>query len=331
MQTLVTGVSGLLGLNVASTSSCSTWSNQLTNPLAFAVKHTVEWGIYKSHPVSLPEVETFPLDLTDKSKDESAVCNRLARIKPQAILHTAGLTNVDACENNPAEAKRLNVVATETVARAAWDAGAKLVHISTDHLSDGTKALVTEDAPPSPLNEYARTKLEAEQAVIKICPEALIIRTNFFGWGTQVKASFSDWILEGLKQGKEIPLFVDVYITPILINDLWEIIGQLLDKGAEGVFNVAGSERVSKYEFGVRLAKVFGYPTSLLRPVSVRDVALKAHRPLDMSLSTEKVSDLLAEPMPTLQASLEKLKMFGERGWPEFVRQALADTSRGSQ
>jgi len=328
MRILVTGVSGLLGLNVASTTSCSTSYPTLfghsTDSLAFSRNSGVQWwGIYRSHPVTPQNVETFQLDLLDHLMGEAKVREKVLEIKPEVILHTAGLTNVDTCENDPAEAWRQNVTATESIARAAEAAGAKLIYISTDHLSDGTKALVTEDAPPSPLNVYARTKLEAEQAVIKICREALIIRTNFFGWGTQVKASFSDWILEGLRQGKEIPLFVDVYITPILINDLWGIIGQLLDKGAEGVFNVAGSERVSKYEFGARLAEIFGYPTSPLRQVNVRDVALKARRPLDMSLSTDKVVAYLGQRMPSLDESLAKLKDLGEQGWPQRIRNAM--------
>lgn len=277
------------------------------------------WGVYYSHLTEIPEVETFRLDLTESR----AVQRELAKIKPDAIVHAAGLTNVDACEENPTQAGRLHVHVSETVARAARATGAKLVHISTDHLSDGTKAFVDEESEPTPLNEYARTKLEAERAVMRICPDALIIRTNFFGWGTRVKASFSDWVLNGLRQGKTLPLFVDVFITPILINELKAIIEKLLDRGAEGVYNVVGRDRVSKYEFGVRLAKVFGFPVEGLRPVSVRDVALRAPRPRDMSLSSDKVSNLVDKPMPSLDESLKNLKVLEEFGWPQIIQQEV--------
>ena len=320
MEILVTGVSGLLGLNVASVTSCANSSSTLFGrPASSAVStlgtSAVRWGIYKSHRVAPPDVETFSLDLVDRQ----AIHSKILQISPKAILHTAGLTNVDACENDPEEAERQNVTATEYLAEAAKIVSAKLIHISTDHLSDGTKPFVTEDAPAFAVNEYARTKLKAEEVVTKICTDALIIRTNFFGWGTPVKASFSDWILEGLKQGKELPLFEDVYITPILVNYLWEIICQLLDKKAQGIFNVAGSERVSKYDFGARLAEKFGYSTSGLHKVSVRDVPLRARRPLDMTLNTSKVSLFLGHRMPTLDESLDQLKALGEQGWRKVL------------
>jgi dTDP-4-dehydrorhamnose reductase len=324
MEILVTGVSGLLGLNVASaTSSAKSSAALFSHPPSSAPStlgtSAVRWGIYKSHRVAPPDVQTFSLDLIDRQ----AILSKIQTIRPQAILHTAGMTNVDACENDPLEAERQNVTATENVAHAAKAVSAKLIHISTDHLSDGTKAFVTEEALPSPLNEYARTKLMAEEAVGRICPNALIIRTNFFGWGTPFKTSFSNWILDGLKQGKEVPLFVDVFITAILINDLLDVILELLEKGATGIFNVVGSERVSKHQFGVQLAKTFGYPVNGLRPVSVKDIHLRAPRPLDMSLSTDKVTKFVGKKMPSLDESLKRLKQLGEEKWPEILRQAI--------
>ena len=86
------------------------------------------------------------------------------------MLHTAGMTNVEVCERDPAAARSLNVEAAAGVARSATRAGARLIHISSDHLFDGTAPLVGEDAPPSPLNVYARTKAEAEAAVAAACP-----------------------------------------------------------------------------------------------------------------------------------------------------------------
>lgn len=303
MRILITGASGFLGLNAM---------------LQLKGQHEIS-GAYHAHTVNVEGVRTFRLDLSDESAVHRAVCD----VKPEVILHTAGLTNVDACEDNPGEAERLNVQVSEYVARAAQSAGVTLVHVSTDHMSDGTKALVGETALLTPLNQYARTKWLAEQAVMRVCPDALIIRTNFFGWGTPVKASFSDWILNRLRQGKGLPLFVDVYITPILVNDLVTVICQLLKRRVVGTYNVAGSERVSKYDFGIRLAKIFGYSIESLRPVSVRDMCLQARRPQDMSLSTDKVSMCLGQRMPSLDESLAHLKALGEQGWQESVWQSI--------
>lgn len=303
MRIFITGISGLLGINAA---------------LQLKKRHEVS-GVYCSHPVTIEHARIVRLDLLDRE----AVVEAVAGLRPEAIVHTAGLTNVDACEANPEEAEGLHVRASEHIAAAARQVGARLVHISTDHLSDGTKSFVAEDAQLQPLNEYARTKDLAERAVARICPEALIIRTNFFGWGTPVKASFSDWILDGLRQGKTLPLFVDVHITPILINSLVDVVEELLRHNAMGIFNVVGRDRVSKYDFGVKLAKTFGYSDEVLRPVSVREVRLRAQRPLDMSLSTDKVSVELGHVMPSVSESLDRLRALGEEGWPDRIKQAM--------
>lgn len=306
MRIFITGTSGLLGLNAA---------------LQLKDRHEVS-GAYLTHPISIEGVHAVRLDLTDAV----AVAAELSAIRPEVVLHTAGLTNVDACEEHPADAERVHVRASEHIARTARAIRARLVHISTDHLSDGTKSFVNEQTCPSPVNHYARTKWLAEQAVAAICPNGLIVRTNFFGWGTSVKPSFSDWILNGLREGKSLPLFVDVHVTPILLNILVEVIEKLLLEGATGIFDVAGRDRVSKYDFGVKLAKTFGHSIENLRPVSVREARLRAPRPMDMSLSTDKVSAVLGHAMPSTNESLARLKTLGEQGWPDRIRQAMGPT-----
>ena len=305
MRVFVTGASGLLGLNAV---------------LQLKDRHEVS-GSYLTHPIRVANVLVHPRDLSKAEEVE----NIFRAKRPEVVLHTAGLTNVDACEANPAEAERLHVQVTRHVARAAQRVGAKLVHISTDHLSDGTKYIVTEESAPAPVNEYARTKWQAEQVAAKECPDALIIRTNFFGWGTPVKKSFSDWILDGLKSARTLTLFQDVYISPILINDLIDVIEELVQRKESGIFNVASCDRVSKYEFGMELAKVFGLlrPDSFL-PVPIGLASLLAPRPLHMSLDTNKVAKALGrKAMPSVDESLQKLKNLGEAGWPEKLRDAM--------
>jgi len=304
MRIFITGVSGLLGINAA---------------LQLKERHEVS-GAYLTHPIKVPDVSAYPVDLS-----KAVAVEEIFRAKrPEVVLHTAGLTNVDACEANPAEAKRLHVKVTQHVARAAKQVGARLVHISTDHLSDGTKDFVTEESAPAPLNEYARTKWQAEQVAVKECPGALIIRTNFFGWGTPVKKSFSDWILDGLRSGRTRTLFQDVYISPLLINDLVDVVEELIQCKESGIFNVASRDRISKFEFGMRLEKLFGRsPGAVLEPVSVSLIEGLAHRPLDMSLNTQKVARLLGKPMPTVEAGLKRLKELELQGWPELAYKSL--------
>ena len=106
------------------------------------------------------------------------------------------------------------------------------------------------------------------------------------------------------------------YYTPILINDLVEIMVKLLAAEATGVYHVAGGERLSKFAFAHKLAAVFGLPTDTIREISVDDFSFKAARPKDMSLDCGKVEDMLGEDMPMAEEGLQRLKQLGDEGWP---------------
>lgn len=303
MKIFITGMSGLLGLNFA----------------RMAVDRFEVSGNYYSHPIAIDAVQAFQLDITS-SED---VANTLSQIRPEVVIHTAGLTNVEKCEADPELAGLLHVEATANVASAAASVGSKFVHISTDHLFSGKDAWATETDEPAPLNAYAATKLRAERVAQSICPSALIIRTNFFGWGTSVRTSFSDWILRGLKQKDELTMFTDAYFTPILINDLVELIIQLFQAKETGIYHVAGRDRMSKYDYAIEMARVFGLPADNIRKTSLNDFQFKAQRPTDMSLSSEKMEKCLGVKMPTVVEGLEKLKRLGETGWAQSLEQAI--------
>jgi dTDP-4-dehydrorhamnose reductase len=299
----ITGISGLLGLNLA---------------LQYRHRFQVS-GCYHNSPVHLDGVQALPLDILQSHDTEEMI----RATRPDVIIHTAGLTNVEGCEADPELAFQLNADAAGRVAKIAASLDARLVHISTDHLFDGTSPSKTETDAPAPLNAYARSKWAGEQAVMEACPQALMVRTNFYGWGTSVRASFSDWILQGLEQRRELTMFSDVYYTPILINSLGEVIHKLLDRGAEGLFNVVGRERLSKYEFALNVAKVFGYPEAKIRPISVEELSFTAQRPKDMSLSSNKVEDFLKCPMPTVLEDLEDLLKWRGLNLHEDLERAL--------
>ena len=307
MKLFITGISGLLGRTAARMTSGQ-----------FEV-----CGCYFNSPVSMEGIHTLKLDLTDKA----SVKRVLEKLKPDVILHTAAMTNVDECETNPSAAYQNNVVAAKNIASIASDLGSKLIHISTDQLFDGTGAWITEDDVPAPLNVYAKTKLLAEGVVLEECANALVIRTNFFGWGRPTRISFSDWVLRGLEQGQNLTMFSDVFFTPILIDHLLDVIVSLVEKKATGLFHVAGAERLSKYDFALRLSEVFGYPPSHISSINVDDFPLKAQRPKDMSLSTEKVAKYLQLPLPKVSEGLEALHNFRPRDWRQSLEKvALSKT-----
>lgn len=271
--------------------------------------------------VSLQGVQTTFINL--QSKDD--ILANLKRYKPDALIHTAGLTNVDECERNPSLAKHINGELPLNVALACKDAGVKLVHISTDHLFSGEKPLLSEDSLPQPINVYAKSKLEGEQAVQSVDEQALIIRTNFFGWGYNSRESFSDWIHNSLSNNKQITLFDDVYFTPILIDTLARCIHILLEYKAAGVFNVVTDNRISKFEFGLMLCKQFGFDNNLIHRGSISNISGSAPRPNDMSLSNHKLKQQIGLEKLSLTTDLEELKVQLKAGRYDKMKFAILE------
>jgi dTDP-4-dehydrorhamnose reductase len=237
----------------------------------------------------------------------SEIYNFFFKHKPDIVIHTAGLTNVNLCEEIPLQAKVQNVNIAKNIANASIEHGAKLIHISSDHLFSGLQKLANEGESFSPLNEYARSKCKAEEEVLKINSKCLIIRTNFYGWGPSHRRSFSDEIIYSLEKNIEVNLYNDIFYTPILINSLGEAMIDLAELNHSGIFNIVGSERVSKLEFGQRLAKVFNLDESLIHESSYFNNELVLEKPRDMSLSNNKIEMILDRKIPTLDSDLDRL------------------------
>lgn len=291
---LITGGSGLLALNWA----CAlrgTWD--------------VTLGTHQ-HPVELAGVSARPLVLDDPDR----LRTQFEEVSPDLVVHTAGLTSVDRCEQLPALAHQANVEIARNVAQAAATQGAALVHVSTDHLFSGRQSMCTEAELPQPVNHYGRTKALAETAVMQVNPAALVVRTNFFGWGHATRQSFTDWLIYNLRAGKELSLFDNVFFTPILADALALAAHELVEKGASGVFNLVGDQRMSKYEFACILAKDFSLPEHLLLRHSFDGSELVAARPHDMSLDNRKAREVLGRDLggvPQFLAALRQQELSG--------------------
>lgn len=302
---LITGGSGLLALN---------WA------CAMRERWDVVLGTHR-HRVSLRGATALPLDLGDADR----LSRQFAELSPDLVVHAAGLTSVDACEADPALARRVNAELARNVAVAVAGQNICLVHISTDHLFAGTRSGYREDDAPEPLNEYARSKLLAEEWVTQADPRALIVRTNFFGWGHAHRKSFSDWILQALRAGRPVTMFDDVYFTPILADVLAEAVHRLAALSASGIANVVGDERVSKYEFAVRLAHAFSYDPALVRRGKLKDANLAAKRPTDMSLDNAKARALLTDGLGRLDDFFHSLRGQQEAGRRDELINAVSE------
>jgi dTDP-4-dehydrorhamnose reductase len=285
---LITGGSGLLGLNWAA------WAR---------ARCRVTLGLHNRNVV-LGGVESARIDL-----DTSTGIRRvLDRVAPDLVVHAAGLTSVEACEADPDAAWRANVEISENVARACAETGVRLVHISTDHLFSGDLPFHVEEEPPDPLNAYACSKAEAEVRVLAANGEALVVRTNIFAWGPSYRRSFSDTILQALRDERPISLFDDVFFTPILVELLAAAVHELATSDARGILHVSGDERVSKLEFGRRLSQHFELNPRPIRPSQLADNSALVRRPREMSLSNLKARELLGRPLGGIDAQLRILR-----------------------
>jgi dTDP-4-dehydrorhamnose reductase len=285
---LITGGSGLLALN---------WA------LAIREKFNVTLGLH-DRKINLKDTRSILLDLDSKE----ALTRAFEALQPQLVIHAAGLTSIEQCESNPTLAKYINVDLTKNLVMVCAKLNIPMVYISTDHLFSGNESLVQEDYPVSPVNVYAKTKAEAETCVLDSYAKALIIRTNFYGWGTSYRHSFSDLVINHLRAGKKISLFKDIYFTPMLAEPFVYTVHQLVHKKAKGIFNVAGDDRISKYDFGLRLAKEFNLDNGLIDEGKIIDKPSLVNRPHDMSLSNQKVSNYLGRKMGGLDEHILKLK-----------------------
>jgi dTDP-4-dehydrorhamnose reductase len=298
---LLTGGSGLLALN---------WAAEIRG------RDKVVLGLHE-RSVALSGVVAQKIDL--ESADELA--RTIEAGKFDLVIHTAGFTSVEGCEARPDRAQHANVQLASNVAAACAVTGSLLAHISTDHLFSGNEIGVSEDHPVAPQNVYGRTKSEAERQVLAINPNALVVRTNFYGWGTRYRTSFSDAILARLRSRSEISLFSDVFYTPILIEALVRAVHDLVRLKARGVYHVAGDERLSKHEFGLRIAKEFGLDSGLIKSAMFASQEVLVRRPFDMSLSNEKVSKLLDRNLGGVNEQLARLRRQEEDGLARELRQ----------
>ena len=260
--------------------------------------------IMHKRKIQFPEVKVIHFN----EDFEASYTHFILTLKPDLIVNCAALTNVDFCESNPLMASEINTALPKKLALIAKKVEAKFVQISTDHLFDGKNQIYSEEDPVSPINQYAKTKAAAEKEVLSIDENALIVRTNFYGWGLSYRKSFSDFILEGLRNNTDLQLFNDVYYSPIYIGELIRLIHLAIEKNCVGIYNIVGSEVISKYDFGIAIAEVFNLSNESIFTSSIDTKKDLVKRPKNMALDNGKLLKKLNQPILTLKEQLISLK-----------------------
>jgi len=288
LRLLITGASGLLGHKIAQ--------------LALHEGHEV-YSIYKNHPINLGT--SFKIDLTNQNE----ISKVITKLKPKAIIHTAAYTDVDGCEINKDLAWAVNAEATKHIAIASTHTDAHLTYVSTDYVFEGEKSLYTEEDQPNPINYYGYTKLKGEEFIEKYSRKWCITRASvIYGWGETQKLNFATWIINNLKQQKEVKILTDQYVSPTLNTNLTEMLLEIAEKRITGVLHTAGATRASRHEFALELVQIFNLNMNLIKQAKMNEIPWKAKRPADSSLNVSKASALLGEKPLELNQALKMMK-----------------------
>lgn len=297
---LITGASGLLGINLAME----------------AMRGHEVIGVDRGRLQSAP----FPVIKTN-FYNHRAFDTALDSVQPDCVINCAALANLEECERHPDQAKILNTDLPRELAEACAKRNIKFIHLSTDAVFDGTKeGEYIEEDEPNPQGVYSQTKFDSERAVQEANPQAIIARVNFYGWSLGGRRSLGEFFVNNLSEGKNVNGFTDVIFCPMWVNHLSQTLIEMLEKNLHGLYHVVGAQAMSKYQFGVEVAKKFGLRSSLIEPQSVERSALTAKRSHNLWLSIHKLSTALGHAIPDFSTGLDGFYTQFQQGYPQKIR-----------
>ena len=298
---LVTGASGLLGLNF------SLHANNLHDVIG-----TFNKNILKNVPFHTVAIDFSQEKLTISKIDET---------HPDVVIHCAAMANLEECENNPAMAQFINAELPGKLANYCKKNDIKFVHISTDAVFDGKSGNYSEQDQPNPLSTYARTKLEGEQLVQEENEQAIIARVNFFGWSLSGKRSLGEFFYNNLREQNPVQGFVDVMFCPLYVSILTDLILDMVERQLTGLYHVVSSNSMSKYEFGCEIVDQFKFDPSIIHPISVDKSELIAERSKNLTLSTEKLTHDLGKSLPNIKQGISLFFEDHQNGYAKKIKQ----------
>jgi dTDP-4-dehydrorhamnose reductase len=246
-----------------------------------------------------------------------AVGEAVRRLKPEVVVFPASNPHVDFCETHPEETRRLNVDATLSAAQASIRLGSRFVFFSSDYVFDGIRGDYREDSLPFPLNEYGRQKLEVEKSLAPCKEKALMVRlSGLFGWELNPR-NYVLQVLSRLRSQGEVTAPSDIEYYPTFAEGLADGLAVLLEKGAWGLYHLAGSERLTRASFARLVAEAFGLDASLIVPPPKGFPPPLAQRPKRSFLDSSKARSLGAS-VGTSREGLERMRAT-EAEWRSYA------------
>ncbi|MFD1145004.1 SDR family oxidoreductase [Larkinella insperata] len=228
----------------------------------------------------LPASERYTyrsMDITDRQQ----VLEVVGEAKPDVIIHTAAMTNVDQCEAEKEACWAQNVSAVEYLVEAGRINDAFLVHVSTDFIFDGSAGPYDEEASANPISFYGWSKYAAEKAVIHSGLKWAIARTVLvYGIAHDMsRTNIILWVKKSLEEGKTIKVVTDQWRSPTLAEDLAMGCWLIADKEAEGIYNISGSDFLTPYEMAIKTADYFQLDKALITQADSSTFTQPARRP----------------------------------------------------
>jgi len=265
MKVLITGSNGLLG-------------QKLLHKLRKDTSVELIATSIRDNRVSEKEgYKYLSLDITNRSDVESIIFSE----KPDVIINTAAMTNVDACEDNKQACDALNVDAVKYLSDCAIEINAHLVHISTDFIFDGANGPYSEDDIPNPLSYYGLSKLKSETLLLESSCKWTVLRTIIvFGVAENLsKGNLILWAKGALEKGDPLNIIDDQFRAPTIAEDLADACVLSFQKREYGIYNASGKDIMSIYEIVERIARHYNYSTENLNRISTSTLNQLATRP----------------------------------------------------
>jgi dTDP-4-dehydrorhamnose reductase len=278
---LITGANGFLGWNMCRLAK-DTW-------------HL--FGTVYYHQVEIHNVNTIKIDLTNQSELKCL----FEEVRPDAVIHTAAVSDPNYCQVNPDVSYGINVEASVNIALLCSDYVIPYVYTSTDLVFDGLKAPYRESDSVCPVNVYGEHKAQAEERILKAYPQSAVCRMSLmFGLSGPVAKSFIQPMLLAMKESRELSLFVNEFRTPLSARAAVAGLFLALNK-VQGIIHLGGKERISRYDFGKLMQRIFKFETAKIRPCKQNEIHTAALRPADVSLDSSKAAALGFRPLSLIE------------------------------
>ena len=272
--------------------------------------HVLAERLESEYPETISATRAF-LDITDYW----GLTAELERLEPTVVINTAAFSDVDGCELDPPRALLANRNGAHHLAKACRALGARLTHISTDYVFDGTKGSpYTEEDTPAPIQVYGASKRDREIVVLSELPSTLVVRTSFlYGPG---RHTFADRVIERARAGEPVRAVLDWINSPTYSLDLAEILARLIETDARGILHVSNAGACSKFEFARAACRFAAIDDPLIEPIRRADLPLPAKRPERTAFDLACVTKLLGRAPRAWENALEAYILGEEDGGP---------------